>query len=374
MTSDKTNQKTFFELLRAGLWEKDVQLLPNKDIDFSAIMRLAEEQSVVGLVAAGLEHVVDLKVPQQWALQFAGQTIQLEHRNKAMNAFVAELIETLRKYDVYAILVKGQGIAQCYEKALWRTLGDVDLLMSGDNYQKAKEALLPLATNVDEDIHIKHLEMAIDNWPVELHGTLRGGLWKKLDKVIDSCQHSVFYEGHVRSWLNSHTQIFMPRADEDVVLVFAHILQHFFKGGIGLRQVCDWCRLLYTYRDSLNIDLLGMRLKKAGIMSEWNAFATLAVEYLGMPMETIPFYSGSSRWKHKATRVLNFIMETGNFGHNRDESYKKKYPAFIRIFISFGRRVKDTNKQLVIFPLDALKSWWAIVGLGLRFVIKKIKV
>ena len=73
MTSDKTNQKTFFELLRAGLWEKDVQLLPNKDIDFSAIMRLAEEQSVVGLVAAGLEHVVDLKVPQQWALQFAGQ-------------------------------------------------------------------------------------------------------------------------------------------------------------------------------------------------------------------------------------------------------------------------------------------------------------
>ena len=54
MTSDKTNQKTFFELLRAGLWEKDVQLLPNKDIVFSAIMRLAEEQSIVGLVAAGL--------------------------------------------------------------------------------------------------------------------------------------------------------------------------------------------------------------------------------------------------------------------------------------------------------------------------------
>lgn len=44
----------------------------------------------------------------------------------------------------------------------------------------------------------------------------------------------------------------MPRAEEDVVYVFAHILQHFFKGGIGLRQICDWCRLLYTYRDSLN--------------------------------------------------------------------------------------------------------------------------
>ena len=58
------NQKAFIEILRAGLWEKEVWLSPYKDIDFSAIMRLAEEQSVVGLVAAGLEHVVDAKVPQ----------------------------------------------------------------------------------------------------------------------------------------------------------------------------------------------------------------------------------------------------------------------------------------------------------------------
>ena len=33
---------------------------------------------MVGLVAAGLEHVIDVKVPQVWALQFAGQTLQLE--------------------------------------------------------------------------------------------------------------------------------------------------------------------------------------------------------------------------------------------------------------------------------------------------------
>lgn len=83
------NQKVFFDLLRAGLWEKEVRLSPYKNIDYSVILNLAEEQSVVGLVAAGLEHVVDVKVPQQLALQFAGQTIQLEQRNKAMNAFIA---------------------------------------------------------------------------------------------------------------------------------------------------------------------------------------------------------------------------------------------------------------------------------------------
>lgn len=30
-----------------------------------------------------------------------------------MNKFVGQLIEKLRKEDIYALLVKGQGIAQC---------------------------------------------------------------------------------------------------------------------------------------------------------------------------------------------------------------------------------------------------------------------
>jgi hypothetical protein len=107
MQLDK-NQQAFFELLRAGLWEKDVRLSPYKDIDYSAIMRFAEEQSVVGLVAAGLEHLVDVKVPQVLALQFAGQAIQLEQRNKAMNAFIADLIDFCNDHNVSIFSINGK--------------------------------------------------------------------------------------------------------------------------------------------------------------------------------------------------------------------------------------------------------------------------
>ena len=37
------NQKAFFELVRAGLWEKDAQLSQYIDIDFGEIYRLAED-------------------------------------------------------------------------------------------------------------------------------------------------------------------------------------------------------------------------------------------------------------------------------------------------------------------------------------------
>ena len=287
MQLDK-NQKAFFELLRAGLWETDARLSQYIDIDYSGILQLAEEQSVVGLVAAGLEHVSDIKVPQQWALQFAGQTIQLEQRNTAMNHFVAGLIEQLREVDVYTLLLKGQGIAQCYERPLWRACGDVDLFLSSENYVAAKNILTPSASSIDEEQEErKHLALTINGWTVELHGTLRTNLWKSLEKMIDSVQDDVFYGGSVRSWMNGRTQVFLMGADEDAVFVFVHILQHFFIEGIGLRQICDWCRLLYTYKDKINKTLLVRRLESGRLMSKWKVFASFAVELSKYPSDNL---------------------------------------------------------------------------------------
>ena len=51
------NQQAFFELLKAGLWEKEARLLSSDGVDFACVYKLAQEQSVAGLVAAGLERV-----------------------------------------------------------------------------------------------------------------------------------------------------------------------------------------------------------------------------------------------------------------------------------------------------------------------------
>jgi hypothetical protein len=287
-----------------------------------------------------------------------------------MNAFIAELIEKLRKEDIYAILVKGQGIAQCYEKPLWRSSGDVDLLLSKDNYEKAKAFLLPLGEITEpEEANKKHFAMQIEQWTVELHGTLHVGLSARVDRMLDKVQHDIFYGGQVRSWMNGQTQVFLPAANEDVVYVFAHILQHFYKGGIGLRQICDWCRLLYTYRDSLDKDLLELRIKRAGLMTEWRAFAAMAVEYLGMPVDAMPFYSDSVKWKKKAEKILDFVLEVGNFGHNRDSNYMK-YPYVIRKCFSMGRRIGDSFRHARIFPLDSLRFFPYMMFNGVRSAMR----
>lgn len=382
MLSLDKNKQAFFALVQAGLWQKQVSLASYGDVNYDEIYRLAQEQSVVGLVAAGLERVQQVQgfdrssVPQSMSLTLAGEVLQLEQRNRAMNGFVAELIEKLRKEDVYALLVKGQGIAQCYERPLWRSSGDVDLLLSEDNYKKAIQLLTSQASSIeDESTYKKHIAMTIDGWSVELHGTLRSGLWGSIDREIDDTQNALFLGGSVRSWRNGGTQIFLPAADEDVFFVFTHILQHFYKEGIGLRQICDWCRLMWTYKESLNQGLLESRIRKAGIMTEWKAFAALAVEYLGMPVETMPLLNSSNdqeikKFKKKADKVIEFVLETGNFGHNRDYSYYKKYPYVVFKAISLWKHHQDFGRYFVIFPLDAMKVTWHRMILGFSVALR----
>ena len=366
MENFNNTQKAFFELVKAGLWEKEARLSQYDKIDYTEVYRLAEEQSVIGLVAAGIEHASEKIIPQDVVLSVVGDTIELEQQNQAMNGFIAKLMEKLREADVYAVLVKGQGIAQCYERPLWRTPGDVDLLLSDQDYEKAKKVLLPLAIEVDTEYKsLKHLGITMkEGFVVELHGMLHSRLSKRVDRGIDEAQNDVFYGGHVRSWENNGTQVFLPAPDNDVIFVFTHILKHFYIEGIGLRQICDWCRLLWTYNDSLNRELLKSRIRKAGLMSEWKAFGAFAVDYLGMPVEAMPFYSTEKKWSRKAEKILEFVLETGNFGHNR-EIKRSEYFLAGKIQAAWFK-MGDFSQHARLFPMDSVQFYCHYLVDGIR--------
>lgn len=368
------NQQAFFALLRAGLWadvgSTDIRNQGfTESVDWEKVYQLAEEQSVVGIVLAGFESS-GVKPPQELLLQWIGEVQMIEQQNKSQNEYVGKLIERLRKEDIYALLVKGQGIAQCYERPLWRSSGDIDLFLSGRNYEKAKKILMPLATSIDEeDTQELHLGMEINSWSVELHGTLRSCCLSRMDKIIDEAQNEVFYGGNVRSWMNGEVQIFLPAVDSDVIFIFTHILKHFFNGGIGLRQICDWCRLLWTYKDSMNCGLLESRIRMMGLMTEWKTFAFLAVNTLGMPEQAMPFYSSKTRWKRKADQLMTVILKTGNFGHNVDRSYVNEAGLAKRKLITACRGTVDSFSHVTLFPIDTItirinllwKAIWALI-------------
>ncbi len=327
------NIQAAFELIRAGLWEKQVQLLPFEKIEFEEIYDFAQEHALVGLVAAGLEYGVDIKVPIELKLQIVGESLQLEQENKAKNVYIAKIIEKLRENDIYCVLVKGQGLAQCYSRPLWRCSCDIDLFFSNSGYSKAVNYITSLASEIIQDSkYTKSYGVLIDNWQLELHGTLRSGLSSRIDHVIDDVQRDVFYGGDARSWINGKTQVFLPGVNSDLFFLFTHFVRHFYHHEFVIRQACDWCRFLWTYKDKIDVKLLEERLRLSSMLGEWKAFAAFAVDYLGMPNDVLPLYDSNLKWKKKADKILCFILKDNK-----------------------PNKVADTLTMFKIFPLNTLR-------------------
>lgn len=365
------NTLAFLVFVRAGLWRQEAIFSEKTTFDFDKVYSLAQEQSVVGLVAEGLESVKDLVLPKEKILPFIATALQLEKSNIAMNSFIVRLYNELKKEGIFSLLVKGQGIAQCYNRPLWRACGDIDLLLDRDNYVKARNVLSSKARIIEEENeNTLHLAMSFDRWSVELHGTSRSELWRALDRKLDFFHNEICRANSGRFWDDGGIEVPLPDPNNDVIYVFNHILQHFFKGGVGLRQLCDWCRLLWFYKDEIDEQLLANCIKTMDLISEWRAFAALSVEWLGMSKDVIPLYSEEKKWKRKALRILEFILETGNFGHNREKQYKNKYPYLVCKLISFWFNTRDSIRHSLIFPLDSVRVWWNRLIIGIITVIK----
>ena len=345
---------SFFSLIRAGLWEKEVQLSEINNSELPHIYQLAQEQCVVGLLAAGLEHLKDIRFPKSDTLSIVGDALQLEQRNLAMNHFIGVLVDKLRNAGIYPLLVKGQGVAQCYERPLWRSCGDVDFLLDTNNYNKAKEFFAELATSIEEEEYVsKHIGYTVDPWLVELHGHMYFGLSQRANKVVVDVERDVLQLSGIRVWENNGVDVYLPNPDNDIIIVFTHFLGHFCFGGVGLRQICDLCRLLWGYREQINARLLKSRLNKMRLMSEWMVFASVAVNWLGMPSEAMPFYCSDKQYQRRAKRAVKRILKSGNLGHNIDESYKACNNKLKSAIITFYHRFSEYISLVTVFPMDA---------------------
>ena len=372
MLSLDNNTKAFLSLVRAGLWETDARLSKFEVIDYLRVLQLSEEQSVIGLVAAGFEKVSDTKVPKEIALKIVGQTLQLEQRNTLMNKYLASLVNLLRQQGIYSVLVKGQGVAQCYERPLLRACGDIDLYLNKDSFIQAKQILCPIAQKVDPDNEItEHINLVMKDggWVVEIHANQHTDLSFKIDKGLDGIHRNIFYNGNVRSWDNYGTSVFLPSPENDIIIVFTHFIKHFFKGGLGLRQITDWCRLIWTYKGIIDVAKIETIIRGMGLLNEWKAFASFSVDYLGMPEDVMPLYSDKEKWSKKSSYILGFVLESGNFGHNRDTSYYQYRWWIMRKIGSFCHKVSDLFRHAIAFP-DSLGFIPCIMYNGIKAAIR----
>ena len=104
-------------------------------------------------------------------------------------------------------------------------------------------------------------------------------------------------------------------------------------------------------------------------MTEWKAFAALAVDWLGMPIEAMPLYSEDKRWPRKAHKIIADILNVGNFGHKRRRHFEGK-PYLVEKFLSFWGRLSDMLRHFSVFPKDSVVFFGGVIRTGLHAVVR----
>ena len=349
-------EKLFFGLLRSGLWGDAPELpdtTPSED-DWKKVYSLSMSQTVAGLVTDGASACPADYVPKAVSLKLMSTLIRIEKTNAALDAHVSRFVSLLESSGVQPVLVKGQAVAQCYIHPSGRMAGDIDLVIDPGQYEAAKAVITPTADHTaDGDSSKMHFGATFGSVELELHGTVRTSLGHKVNDVLDDVQAQLFREGGCRRWNCLDTQVRIPSADFDALFIFTHLLQHFFCGGLGLRQLCDWARVLHTDCAAIDRALLERRLADMGLLSEWKAFVGFIVTYLGLPEEEAPLYD--TRYSSKAGKIWHYIERVGNFGKSRGLRDRSRDPYLIRKAGSLILKLKDMLYHVRVFPLDSLR-------------------
>lgn len=218
-----------------------------------------------------------------------------------------------------------------------------------------------------ESESIKHYHFGWEGVTIEFH-RIAEHLWNPIhNKRFQHWTEKHLQGDKLRLWNLDGVEILLPPVNFDALYIFNHAYHHFFAGGVGFRQLCDWARYLHTFSNDIDRIELSRDLKVLGLLRSWQLFGYIAVEYLGLPKEEMPLYAEQN--DKKTEKVIAHILTEGNFGkYSRTSQKPKSY--FLGKYHSFRHRQKRIHALFSVFPKDLLTYNIHSIVIGIQQVVK----
>ena len=377
------SQTQFLELLRAGLWgvAANADNFKPGSVDWRAVLRIAKEQTMMVVVADGIETLPkELWPPKETMMKLAMMRLKTEQAHMLLNSTIAQIVNALDTEGVHSVLLKGQGIAQNYIRPESRTCGDIDLYTGLGGYEKAFEIIEALHEGrphkeAAECTH--HLHTDLNGVEVEIHRQTSFLHGKRMDAKFQEWTRQsldeLFGSGKLEVWDNGGTAVALAPATYNAFFILHHAVRHMTTEGVGFRQICDWVMLLHRCHSQVDVDQLAKKLKELKMENIWAEFGRLAVNYLGLPADELPLAPKNLAPTRKTAKLLGHIFISGNFGrfdaNGRDHS---EVPYLKRKWRSFTFQSKRLMKLFGLFPGYSLAYMWHwFTGAIVRFVTQK---
>lgn len=344
-------------MLRAALW--GVPECEVSQVDLKEILETSRRQTTMGLIChIALQTKAGQSLADKNKVFLRRQLISLALAHQRVNAMIARLVTTLRIEGIDSVLMKGQGLAANYPVAELRQCGDIDLYVGKEKYDAACALVNAMAgeTEAAKGYGTElNYHVVVDGIIVEIHRLTSLFYYREMNAVYEPYSDRGMTIGRNSVMLNG-VRVWLPADTFNSLFVFHHAYHHFISGGIGMRQLCDWTMLLHAKRETINRGELCEMLQRLQLMDAWQVFGCVAIDWLGLPREEMPFYD--EKCNNRARRAVNIILKEGNFGmewevakkHRRQMGLKRRLTTFFSIQIRQWR-------LLWVFPKIALRQY-----------------
>lgn len=289
--------------------------------------------------------------------QWASESETVKGHNELLNAEAAKYTELFAAKGRKTAVLKGAANARLYPDPFMRHAGDIDLWVEGGR-KSVEDLVKKMGYEIDEKdtgaphhIHI----LGMSKVPVEIHFRPGSGVFSPFAN-----RHLLRYlEVEILNTERVPEGFSVPSIKFALAMQLAHIQRHFFKGGVGLKQIVDYFILLEHStaddRRELSAKLSRFGLKRLGAALMW-----IMGEVFGLEKDKMLVPPDAKLGK----RMLAEVYESGNFGFNRVNAKDEHGMNFV------VRWLGNRWKTIRLAPFSLSEVFWQEADYWRDFVRK----
>ena len=296
----------FLALLRAAIWETPYSAPP--ETDWMAIRQELKHHAIQNLpvdllVQADPAHQMQYIHASAKACTHWYKLMGIQHR----------LTMLLQDAGIRCATIKGAAADIYYRQPLYRTMGDIDILVHPQDFQKTISLLVSNGYQLHDERNPRHTEFIMDGIPIEVHrhfATLsQAERVQQMDAMLFDALQSA-----IPCSIEGYTFSMLPPKENGIVLI-EHINSH-MEAGLGLRQIIDW--MLYVDQcldDAAWFGGFQQIVSAVGLEKLAVTVTRMCQLYLGLRKDIT--------WCQLADedlcqRLLMHTLQQGNFGRKQD--------------------------------------------------------
>lgn len=326
--------EAMFALLKTSLWGESRFPLPDLyGTDWNAVYSELRHHAIHNLT-------VDLLVktdPEHSQLYLQSAFRGLSHWYKLMQE-QQTACTLLLEAGIPCAVLKGAAAGYAYPKNAHRSMGDIDLIVKPQDFDRAYDLLIRDGECIGENY--RHKEMRRNGIVIELHRAFSTANDPEKRTLLDNWLFDAIDEANIVE-LEGYTFPMLPRHIHGLVLL-EHINVH-MESGLGLRQIIDW--MLFVDReltDDVWNEEFAPRVQQLGLERLAVTVTRMCQLYLGLRDDLT--------WCQTAEEslcrdLMAHILKQGNFGRKQPKGYNKtisvlntakKGPALFRTLQHYG--------------------------------------